>query len=179
MSMRNSDNTVLAWTSFDPLQSQLYSSNGVFYRFDTTSTGSGKRTTTLWRAIKQGKEDKIAKLEWGPNGTLGRAIIGRNTMSMTDLVRPDSYSNSTSFNGPDGFQYWWRRGEYNEILLEDQNRNIIAFFRPFFPCKKYNIGEVYGELCFISDAGAGKVLHPPLMDMVCLTAMLNRIMAPA
>ena len=77
--------------------------------------------------------------------------------------------------------------------LEDFNGNMIAYYRPIFPSKKYNIGEVHGELCFVANAGSGMVLHPvrltyylaiqptyhlpglqPLMDMVCLTAMLNR-----
>lgn len=33
--------------------------------------------TTLWRAIRANKEDRVAKLEWSPNGGLGRAIIGK------------------------------------------------------------------------------------------------------
>ena len=37
---------------------------------------------------------------------------------------------------------------------------MIAFYRPVFPCKKYNIGEVHGELCFVANAGSGMVLHP-------------------
>lgn len=127
------------------------------------------------------------------------------------------------FTGPDGYQYRWRpdpnTGEYvvsqplsssspvatadqdgwdsfTPSQLEDFNFNIIAFYRPIFPAKKYNIGEVHGELCFVANAGSGMVLHPvsipvsvlrqfrpgltlhlssqPLMDMVCLTAMLNR-----
>lgn len=33
--------------------------------------------TTLWRAIRANKEDRVAKLEWAPNGGLGRAVIGK------------------------------------------------------------------------------------------------------
>lgn len=62
-----SNDTTLSWTSSDPLQSQLFSSWGTLYRFDT-SNANGKTITTLYRAIKQGKEDKIARLEWGANG---------------------------------------------------------------------------------------------------------------
>lgn len=63
--------------------------------------------TTLWKAIRANKEDRIAKLEWASNGGLGRVIIGKvsrncatiaigltsdlsqNTLPMSDLVRPD------------------------------------------------------------------------------------------
>lgn len=33
--------------------------------------------TTLWKAIRANKEDRVAKLEWAPNGGLGRAVIGK------------------------------------------------------------------------------------------------------
>lgn len=29
------------------------------------------------RSIRPGKEERIAKLEWAINGTLGRAVIGK------------------------------------------------------------------------------------------------------
>lgn len=77
--------------------------------------------------------------------------------------------------------------------LQDQNNNIIAFYRPIKPAR-YNIGDVYGELHFVRNAGAGVVvcprfcglsdiivligpshqMHPPLMDTVTVTAMLYR-----
>lgn len=104
-----SNDTTLSWTSTDPLRSQLFSQYGTLYRFDTSNI-NGKTITTLFRAVKQGREDRIAKLEWGANGklfapsridlhsahlinhdagSLGRATIGRNMVSMVDLVRPD------------------------------------------------------------------------------------------
>jgi len=170
------NNTVLSWTSTDPLRSQLFTQFGTLYRFDTSNV-NGKTITTLFRAVKQGREDRIAKLEWGANGTLGRATIGRNMVAMTDLVRPEGAPFTRVFTGPDGYQYKWRPDPYSsEYILEDFNDNLIAAYRPIFPCKKYNIGDVHGELCFLGDGGKGTVLHPPLMDMVCLTAMLNRIL---
>ena len=33
--------------------------------------------TTVWRAIRANKEDRVAKLEWSPTGGLGRAFIGK------------------------------------------------------------------------------------------------------
>jgi len=166
--------TTLSWTSSNPLQSQLFSNFGTLYRFDTNNV-NGKTITTLYRAIKQGKEDRIARLEWGPDFDLGRATIGRNMISMQDLVRPEGPPFTRVFTGPDGYQYRWRPDPYSsEYILEDFNGSVIAFYRPIFPSRKYNIGEVFGELCFVANAGSGMVLHPPLMDMVCLTAMLNR-----
>lgn len=43
----------------------------------TVSTTTGQSVTTLWRAIRTNKEDRVAKLEWAPNGSLGRAVIGK------------------------------------------------------------------------------------------------------
>ncbi|KAG8929010.1 hypothetical protein FRC01_005049 [Tulasnella sp. 417] len=170
------NNTALLWTSSDPKQSQLFSTLGTLYRFDTTVT-NGKTITTLYRQIKQGKEDRIARLEWGANFTLGRATIGRNMVSMNDLVRPTDQAYTRCFFGPDGYTYTWRPDEFStDFVLEDYNRNVIAMFRPIYPGKKYNIGEVHGELLLVDNAGKGMVLHPPLMDMVCLTAMLNRVL---
>ena len=42
--------------------------------------------------------------------------------------------------------------------LQDQNDNVIAFFRPTRP-QRYNIGEVHGELHFVRSAGAGVVVR--------------------
>lgn len=170
-------NTSLLWTSANPLQSNLYSNLGTLYRFDTVNNG-GKTITTLYRSIKQGKEDRIAKLEWGANYSLGRATIGRNMVSMGDLVLPAGAPYWRRFAGPDGYLYTWRPDidiSSEDFVLEDYMGNVIARFRPV-PGRKYNIGEVHGELLLADSAGKGMVLHPPLMDMVCLTAMLNRIL---
>ena len=46
------------------------------------------------------------------------------------------------------------------LQLQDQNDNVIAFFRPTRP-QRYNIGEVHGELHFVRNAGAGVVVRFP------------------
>jgi len=170
------NNDVLSWTSQDPRQSQLFGSYGVLYRFHTENNAQGQSVTTLWRAIRANKEDRVAKLEWAPNGGLGRAVIGKSTLPMADLVRPDAQTfNARMFNGPDGYQYRWRpsNNATQDLVLEDPNGNVIAFYRPIRPAR-YNIGDVYGELHFVRTAGAGVVMHPPLMDTVTVTAMLYR-----
>jgi hypothetical protein len=88
-------NDVLSWTSQDPRQSQLFSPWGVVYRFQvcivdiayapmvlirlpqTETNAQGQSTTTVWRAIRANREDRVAKLEWAPGGGLGRAVIGK------------------------------------------------------------------------------------------------------
>ena len=92
--MGSNQNDVLSWTSQDPRQSQLFSPWGVVYRFQvctidiayapmalihfpqTETNAQGQSTTTVWRAIRANREDRVAKLEWGPGGGLGRAVIG-------------------------------------------------------------------------------------------------------
>ena len=37
--------------------------------------------TSLWRAIRPTKEERVAKLEWAANGGLGRATIGKVSYS--------------------------------------------------------------------------------------------------
>ncbi|TCD71303.1 hypothetical protein EIP91_011074 [Steccherinum ochraceum] len=172
----SSNNEILSWTSQDPRQSSLFSSYGVFYRFQTDVNAHGQSVTTLWRAIRANKEDRVAKLEWAPNGSFGRAVIGKSTLPMADLVRPVQGSpDCRVFNGPDGYQYRWRPSgnHHNDVVLEDHNDAVIAFYRPVRPVR-YNLGDVYGELHFCRNAGAGVVMHPPLMDTVTVTAMLYR-----
>lgn len=43
----------------------------------TVVSNSGQSTTTLWRAVRANREDRVAKLEWASNGGLGRAVIGK------------------------------------------------------------------------------------------------------
>ncbi|THH17622.1 hypothetical protein EW146_g3221 [Bondarzewia mesenterica] len=172
-------NDVLSWTSQDPRQSQLFSSWGIVYRFHTDTNAQGQSVTTVWRAIRPNKEDRVAKLEWAPNGGLGRAVIGKNTVPMADLVRRDPrISSCRVFNGPDGFQYRWRPSTNNQdIVLQDPNNNVIAFVRPTRPVRYPGIGDVHAELHFVRSAGAGVVMHPPLMDTVTVTAMLYRFVS--
>ncbi|EIM88213.1 uncharacterized protein STEHIDRAFT_120423 [Stereum hirsutum FP-91666 SS1] len=169
-------NDVLSWTAQDPRQSQLFSSWGVVYRFHTETNGQGVSVTTVWRAIRANKEDRVAKLEWAPNGGLGRAVIGKNTLPMGDLVRREPrIPDCRVFNGPDGFLYRWRPSTNNsDTVLQDPNGSIIAFIRPTRPVSYPGFGDVYAELHYVRSAGAGVVMHPPLMDTVTVTAMLYR-----
>lgn len=43
----------------------------------TNVNPNGTSVTTLWRAIRPNKEDRVAKLEWAANGGLGRVVIGK------------------------------------------------------------------------------------------------------
>lgn len=86
-------NEVLSWTSEDPRQSSLFGPWGVVYRFQVSllcppycwatvsltirQTDVNRGTTTLYRSTRANKEDRVARLEWGPNGGLGRAVIGK------------------------------------------------------------------------------------------------------
>jgi len=169
---------ILSWTNQDPRESQLFNSWGVQYRFQTAASTSGKSVTTLWRMIRPNKEDRVAKFEWSSSGGLGRITIGKNIVPMADLVRVDSsVQGARVFNGPDGSTYRWRPSTTNsDILLQDSNGDVIAFFRPL-KRTRYQIGDVYGELHFLRNAGAGTVMHPPMMDTVTVTAMLYRFCA--
>ncbi|TFK76089.1 hypothetical protein BDN72DRAFT_366084 [Pluteus cervinus] len=169
---------ILSWTNQDPRESQLFNSWGVLYRFQTHVNNLGSTTTTLWRAVRANKEDRVAKLEWAPNGGLGRAIIGKNTFAMADLVNnQDGRGGSLDyrvFYGPDGLQYRWRSSSTNsDVLLQDPNGTVIAFFRPTRPTR-YQFGDVYGELHFLPSEGAGTVMHPPIMDTITVSCMLYR-----
>ncbi|KAJ7781425.1 hypothetical protein B0H16DRAFT_1659008 [Mycena metata] len=180
--MSTASNDILSWTNQDPRESVLFNSWGVLYRFQTTVTASGQSVTTLWRAIRPNKEDRVAKLEWAANGGLGRVVIGKNTLPMADLVRTDPRiyvrpEERVSSTGPDGLQYRWRPSSNNtDVVLQDSNGVIVAFFRPTRQTR-YQIGDVYGELHFIRTAGSGTVMHPPIMDTVTVTAMLYRFCA--
>ncbi|KAF9779485.1 hypothetical protein BJ322DRAFT_354871 [Thelephora terrestris] len=170
----SSANEVLSWTSKDPRQSQLFSSWGVVYRFQTDTNSSGQSVTSLWRAIRHTKEERVAKLEWASGGGLGRATIGKTVVPMADLVRQDPRAYDWRiFNGPDGYQYRWGPSPTDNggIVLQDPNGHIIARLQNVTPTK-YNIGDVFRELHYFRTAGAGVVMHPPLMDTVTVTAML-------
>ncbi|KAJ7068105.1 hypothetical protein C8F01DRAFT_590354 [Mycena amicta] len=173
--MSNSSDDILCWTNQDPRESVLFNNWGILYRFQTAVSASGQSVTTLYRVIRPNKEDRVAKLEWAANGGLGRVIIGKNTLPMADLVRADPRIHASRvFIGPDGLQYRWRPSSNNtDVVLQDANGAIIAFFRPTRQTR-YQIGDVYGELHFIRTAGSGTVMHPPIMDMVTMTAMLYR-----
>jgi len=165
---------MLSWTSDDPRQSQLFSKYGVAYRFHTDDS-RGVRSTTLYRAgTRANKEERAARLEWAANGGLGRAIIGKTTLAMADLVKADPRDPSfRSFTGPDGQQYLWRPSPTNpaEVVLQDPNGNVIAMVRRIRPTR-FPLGDVYAELHFMqSNTG---VMPTLLADTVCVTAMLYR-----
>lgn len=174
--MTTPSNDILSWTNQDARESVLFNAWGALYRFQTVvNPNNGQSVTTLWRTIRPNKEDRVAKLEWAANGGLGRIIIGKNTLPMADLVRPDPHIYGCRiFNGPDGATYRWRPSpNSSDILLQDANGVVIAFFRPTRQTR-YQLGDVYGELHFIRTAGSGTVMHPPIMDHVTVTAMLYR-----
>lgn len=43
----------------------------------TETNAQGQSTTTVWRAVRANREDRVAKLEWAPGGGLGRAVVGK------------------------------------------------------------------------------------------------------
>ncbi|KIK02841.1 hypothetical protein K443DRAFT_677299 [Laccaria amethystina LaAM-08-1] len=173
--MSTASNDVLFWTNQDPRESVLFNSSGVLYRFQTVVNPSGKSVTTLSRVPRPNKEERVAKLEWSANGGLGRIVIGKSYLEMSDLVTPDqTVAGARYFIGPDGSPYRWRYSNTSpDILLQDANDIVVAFFRPTGKTR-YQIGDVFGELHFIRTAGAGTVMHSPIMDMVTVTAMLFR-----
>ncbi|EIN10355.1 hypothetical protein PUNSTDRAFT_99795 [Punctularia strigosozonata HHB-11173 SS5] len=166
---------VLSWTSQDPRQSVLFNAAGIQYSFRTESNTRGVLVTSVMKQIRPGKEEKVAKLEWSNTGGLGRAVIGKFTLPMQDLVRPAAnMMGARTFNGPDGHLYRWRPSANSaDVVLQDPNDNIIAMVRSTRPTR-YQMGDVYAELHFLRNAGAGVVMHPPMMDMVIVTAMLYR-----
>ncbi|KDN50041.1 hypothetical protein RSAG8_01377, partial [Rhizoctonia solani AG-8 WAC10335] len=141
---------VLSWTSQDPRESSLFTTHwGVLYRFTTENAG-GRMVTTLHRAIRQGREDRVAKLEWASNGGLGRAVIGRQIVPMADLVRPDGGFGSRTFNGPDGYPYQWSPSSDNQdSLVSDGFYSATKSYRlcikmqrclvSLEPCKKFGL----------------------------------------
>jgi len=166
---------VLSWTNHDPRDSILFATQGIWYQFKTESAANGQVTTTLWRTLRLNREDRVGKLEWGANGSLGRAIVGKNTTPMSDMCRIGPYGTFVrSFNGPDGHTYTWKPSASSyDVLLHDGGANVIACFRPIRP-KQSSHGDIYGEIFFYPSAGTGTVTHPPMMDMVVLTAMIYR-----
>ncbi|TRM68280.1 hypothetical protein BD626DRAFT_545436 [Schizophyllum amplum] len=174
--MASSANDILSWTNQDARESELFTSWGLAYRFQTALGANGNSVTTLWRTIRVNKEDRVAKFEWSATGGLGRVLVGKNLMPMKDLVRPDArVQNGRIFNGPDGATYRWRPASNgSDIVLQDANANVVAFYHPHNPPTTFQRGDVYGELHFVRTAGAGTVTHPPMMDMVVITAMLYR-----
>jgi len=164
---------ILSWTNQDLRQSLLFNSNGVMYKFQTSTQPNGQSVTTLYKIVRAGKEDRVAKLEWAADGMLGRAVLGKSITPMSDLVRRD-HGGGRVFTAPDGLHYRWiPSGNSPDILLQDTSANVVAFFRPTRPTR-YQLGDVYGELHFVRGVGAGTIMHPPVMDTVIVSCMLYR-----
>ena len=58
-----------------------------FASTQTEQNAHGQSVTTLWRTIRANKEDRVAKLEWAPNGGLGRAVIGKVALAYDRVSR--------------------------------------------------------------------------------------------
>lgn len=61
----------------------------------TETNAQGQSTTTVWRAIRANKEDRVAKLEWAPGGGLGRAVIGKVRHSPQGIPHLTSFLHSS------------------------------------------------------------------------------------
>ena len=59
-------------------------------------------------------------------------------------------------------------------MLQDPNNNVIAFIRHTRPTCYQGRGDVYAELRFTREAGAGVVMHPPFIPLVIVAALLYR-----
>jgi hypothetical protein len=66
---------VMSWSAGNPRDSSLFTSWGVLYRFET-GVERRKTVTTIWRAISETKQERVARFEWNADGDLGRALIG-------------------------------------------------------------------------------------------------------
>lgn len=77
---------VMSWSAGNPRDSSLFTSWGVLYRFET-GVERKKTVTTIWRAISETKQERVARFEWNADGDLGRALIGKLYSSLL-LPRP-------------------------------------------------------------------------------------------
>lgn len=71
---------VMSWSAGNPRDSSLFTSWGVLYRFET-GVERKKTVTTIWRAISETKQERVARFEWNADGDLGRALIGESSLS--------------------------------------------------------------------------------------------------
>jgi hypothetical protein len=58
----------------------------------------------------------------------------------------------------------------------DSRNNVIAFYHPT-PVRKFNVGDVHGEMHFLTSAGAGTVLHPVSALQVLIRSKLTLFLA--
>lgn len=68
----------MSWSAGNPRDSSLFTSWGVLYRFET-GVERKKTVTTIWRAISETKQERVARFEWNADGDLGRALIGASS----------------------------------------------------------------------------------------------------
>ncbi|TDL14929.1 hypothetical protein BD410DRAFT_902853 [Rickenella mellea] len=177
---QSSTNSVLSWTSQDPRQSLLFSSQGLIYRFETNISPNTMAVTTVWRSTRANKQDRVALLEWARNGDLGRVRMGKMSVAMIDLAKPDVIDKNTkTFIGPDGYRYQWIRNWMDEgkgsvysngIYLCHPDNSVMAWIYYIQPTR-YPYGDVYVELHFLSPS---IISSPPLMDVITISAMLYR-----
>lgn len=86
------------------------------------------------------------------------------------LTRPTAY-NIVGGRLPTPPRFWYVPSEIVAILhalmdhsqLEDPAGNVVAFFRPT-RATRYQIGDVYGELHFLRNAGAGTIVRFPYLE---------------
>lgn len=168
---------IFMWSNADPRESLLFNNSGPVYRFQTNVSSNGQSTTTLWRALRSNKEERVAKFEWSQSGGLGRVVIGKSTLPMQDLVRRETHDIATrDFYAANGAKYRWQPNAHGpETLLYDDTGAIVAFYRPVAPVRYQSPPvEVHGELHLFRTAGRGTVTHPPVMDVVAISCMLYR-----
>ena len=77
---------VMSWSAGNPRDSSLFTSWGVLYRFETAPERR-KTVTTIWRAISETKQERVARFEWNSDGDLGRALIGTH-IHLTSCLDP-------------------------------------------------------------------------------------------
>lgn len=161
----------LCWTNEDPRDSLIFGPWGGFYRFTHDST---RGVTELLRTSRGDREDRVARFEWGMNGSLGRVTIGKISVPMIDLTKPHPANSAyRSCIGPDGLTYRWAPSQNGiDIVLQDPFNNTIACMHPVRPTR-YPVGYVYYEFYFYKSANGGMLL-PPVMDLAIITAMLYR-----
>jgi len=137
----SSSNEVLSWAEQDrdPKKTQLFNPYGALYRFQVPCFNCmilvrlDSLVELVWLPIGDGfeprradshdivengdpdQEEKVAKLEWASNGSLGQAVIGKATLpgpihccKLANLADFVSFQHCRVFTGPEGSQDRWR-----------------------------------------------------------------------
>jgi hypothetical protein len=69
----------------------------------TETNTQGQSITTVWRAIRANKLDRVAKLEWAPGGGLGRAILGKVRPLLQEINHLTSFLRFPLITEPDSY----------------------------------------------------------------------------